>query len=216
MKYAKIILVIRMAKGNEKIWIFQNKKEMLVSCILFVIFLIGFIFLGTRDYPTETLPVNQATDINDYKEVPKDNVFKTINASEAYTRVRYDDIIILFGSSDNEWVGYYAGVINEAAKEVGINKIYYYDITEDRKNRNASYEATVNYFGNYITYIDNTTPDIFAPLLIVKKDGIITYFNESNAIIEGSISPEEYWNNYTRNMNKEELLEVFKDYKGEE
>lgn len=217
-KYAKIIVVIKMAKEEKKIWIFESRKEMIISIILFIIFIIGFIVLGNKEYKFENPKEGSISKITDYEMVSNNNVFTTVNSSEAYTRARYRNVIILFGSSNNPWVGYYAKVIDEVAKEVGIKEVYYYDITNDRNSNNASYEATVNYFSDYLTYFDMNEPEIYAPLLIVKKDGILTYFSEEHAIHEGNISPEEYWNSYTTNETKEELKAVFEDYlnKGDE
>lgn len=205
-----------MAKEEKKIWIFESRREMIISIILFIIFIIGFIVLGNKDYKVETKEEGTQGQISEYEVVPKNNVFTNVNSTEAYTRVRYRNVIMLFGSSNNPWVGEYAKVINEAAKEVGIKEIYYYDITNDRINSNASYEATVNYFSDYLTYFDTNEPEIYAPLLIVKKDGILTYFQEGNAIHEGNMSPKEYWNDYTTNENKEELMEIFKNYLSED
>lgn len=205
-----------MAKEEKKIWIFESKREMIVSVILFIIFIAGFIILGNKDYEVENGTTTAVSKITDYKMVSENNIFTTVNASEAYTRVRYKNVIILFGSSNNEWVGYYANVIDQVAKETGIHQIYYYDITNDRANNNASYEATVNYLSDYLTYFDVNDPEIYAPLLIVKKDGILTYFNEKNAIHEGNIHPDEYWNDYTTYENKEELRQIFTDYLSEE
>ena len=61
-------------------------------------------------------------EIVDFKEL--DNVFEYINATTALMVASGTKGIVLFGTT-NEWVNYYANIVNRVAKEVGIDKIYY-------------------------------------------------------------------------------------------
>lgn len=201
-----------MAKEEKKIWIFHSKKEMIISSILFVIFLIGFIVLGTGEYDVDKKQTSNVKDISEYKNVPASNVFKTINASEARSLIKTDDVIMLFGASNNEWVGKYASIINSVAKEVGVKAIYYYNLTDDRAENNGSYEAVVEYLSTELYAVEGSDLEIYAPLLVVKKDGVFTCFDEETGIHKNGISASDYWNNYNTNEAKETLRVIFTDF----
>ncbi len=197
---------------KKKIWIFKSNTQMIVSIILFILFIIGFIYISTIDFTK--------TDINDsekfaseYKDIiDKDNIYVYVNSQDAYAHVKSNNVIILFGIKDSKWVGYYANVLNSVAKENGIEKIYYYDITDDRSDKNGSYQSIVKYLSDYITHLDDGTIDLYGPSLFIKKDGVVLYFDDSNAFISGNISPEEYWNEYQTNLQRNTLTSVLKDY----
>ena len=189
----------------KSIWIFKNTREMIISIILFIAFISGFIYIGTKDYTSNKVIDNQKFN-KEHKEVKdNDNIFVYIDSSSALDYVKKDNVIVLFGIKNSDWVGYYANVVNEVAKEVGISEIYYYDITEDRKDKNAIYEIIVQYLENYITYLDDQTANIYAPALLIKKNGLIKYFNDDTALIKGKITSSDYWNEYNTDLMKERL-----------
>ncbi|MBQ6841276.1 MAG: hypothetical protein IJO63_04085 [Bacilli bacterium] len=196
---------------KNKIWIFKSTRQMTVSIILFCLFMLGFIYFGSKDYK-----VNKITDsekfVSEHKEVVGDNVFTYINASDVYTYIRRPDVLILFGIRNSDWVGYYANVLNEVAKEIGITQIYYYDITDDRKDGNATYESIVYYLKDYVTYLDDGKMNLYGPTLLIKTDGVITYFDDETAVIKGSVSAADYWDNYQTNLKKETLKVALQDY----
>lgn len=184
---------------------------MIFSIIFFILFMIGFIYFGKKDYS-----VNQISDsdkfVSEHKEVVKDNVFTYINVADAYNYVRKDDVLLLIGIKNSNWVGYYANILNEVAKEVGITQIYYYDITEDRQEANGTYESIVQYLKNYISYLDDGKMNLYGPTMVIKKNGIITMFDDETAIIKGNITAEEYWSNYQTGLKKNTLKIALEDY----
>ena len=100
---------------------------MVIYIIIFFILIGGFIYLGTIDYD-ETLPDNLEF-AREFSLVDEDNVFAYANANDALLVANGTKGIVLFGTN-NEWVNYYASIVNKVAKEVGIDKIYYYDFVE--------------------------------------------------------------------------------------
>ena len=186
---------------------------MIISIILFILFIAGFIYIGTIDFSKKEIDDNEKF-AREYKDIiDKDNVYVYINSQDAANYVHKDDVIILFGIKDSLWVGYYANILNEVAKNCGINRIYYYDITADRNNKNGTYQSIVNYLSDYITHLDDGSVDLHGPTLFIKKSGRVIYFDDSNAFISGNITPEDYWNEYQSNLQKITFNNVLKDYK---
>ena len=188
---------------------------MIIYIILFVIFIVLFIYFGTLENTTKKTSESDKFK-NEYKEVNEDNVFVYLNAAETLDYIKKDNILILFGMKNNSFVGNYANILNEVAKNVGIEKIYYYDLTEDRKIKNGTYQSIVNYWKDYAVSLDDGSKNIYAPSLLVKNDGIITYFDDEDAIVHGETNANDYFDNYRTNLKKITLKSVLEDYKKNE
>ena len=194
---------------------FKSKTQIIIYIILFVIFIALFIYFGTLENTTKKTSDSDKFK-NEYKEVNEDNVFVYLNAAETLDYIKKDNILILFGMKNNSFVGNYANILNEVAKNVGIEKIYYYDLTEDRKIKNGTYQSIVNYLKDYAISLDDGSKNIYAPSLLVKNDGIITYFDDEDAIVHGETNANDYFDNYRTNLKKITLKSVLEDYKKNE
>ena len=196
---------------NKKKKFFKGKTQMIIYIIIFCIFIALFIYFGSFE---ET--ANKVSDsdkfINEYKEITTDNVFVYLNAQDTLNYIKNDNVLILFGYKNNSYVGYYANILNEVAKEVGIKKIYYYDMTEDRKYKNGSYESIVNYLKDYVITLDDGSQNIYAPTFLVKRAGIIRLFDDEDAFVHGYNSAEEYFDNYRTNLKKITLKKSLEDF----
>ena len=192
---------------NEKL--FKNKWQMIIYCILFIILIGAFIYLGTLDYD-ESLPDNEQF-AEDFSLVSEDNVFKYVNATDALMVANGTKGIVLFGTQ-NEWVNYYANIVNKVAKEVGIDTIYYYDFVSNRQDNNGTYEAIVESLSDYVTYNDYGTPEIYAPSLLVVSGDEVLLFDTETSFVRGDIAPSEYWNSFNESAKIQELRNVFTEY----
>ena len=198
----------------EKIYIknkkmFKSKTQMVIYIIIFCLLIYAFIYLGKKEYKVE-LPDNEKF-ASEFSMVSKDNVFKYVNATEARMISRGAKGIVLFGT-DNEWVNYYAYIVNKIAKETGIEEIYYYDFTKNRKDNNGTYEDIVKNLSEYVTYNDKGVAEIYAPSLLVVSNDKVLLFDSETSFIKGKTTPSEYWNQQ-KTLEKEEMLrQVFTQY----
>ena len=198
----------------EKIYIknkkmFKSKTQMVIYIIIFCLLIYAFIYLGKKEYKVE-LPDNEKFS-SMFSMVSTDNVFKIVNATEARMVSRGAKGIVLFGT-ENEWVNYYAYIVNKIAKEVGVEEIYYYDFTKNRKDNNGTYEDIVKNLSNYVTYNDKEVAEIYAPsLLVVSKDEVLL-FDSDTSFIKGKTTPSTYWNSFTQGEKEQNLRAVFTEY----
>ena len=51
---------------------------------------------------------------------------------------------------------------------------------------------------------------------LLKNDGIITYFDDEDAIVHGETNANDYFDNYRTNLKKITLKSVLEDYKKNE
>lgn len=77
--------------GIEKL--FKNKTQMIIYFALFIIFMIGFIYFGTKDYSKEVLD-NEKFAL-EHKNATLDNIYTYIGASNALSYIKSKDAIIL-------------------------------------------------------------------------------------------------------------------------
>lgn len=198
----------------EKIYIknkkmFKSKTQMVIYIIIFCLLIYAFIYLGKKEYKVE-LPDNEKFS-SMFSMVSTDNVFKIVNATEARMVSRGAKGIVLFGT-ENEWVNYYAYIVNKIAKDVGVEEIYYYDFTKNRKDNNGTYEDIVKNLSNYVTYNDKGVAEIYAPsLLVVSKDEVLL-FDSDTSFIKGKTTPSTYWNSFTQGEKEQNLRAVFTEY----
>ena len=97
-------------------------------------------------------------------------------------------------------------------KEVGLDKIYYYNFLNDRDESNGTYETIVKNLGVYTPTLDEGVSDIMAPTILVVKDGNVLLYYDEVSINKGNITPDVY---FTENKNaeiKELLKSVLEEY----
>ena len=189
----------------------MNKKvKLILQGILFVAIIVGFIYIGTRDFNKEVVVDNERFDA-DYVNVSKDNVFKYANAVEVYQALK-GNAIIFMGYPANVWSGYYANILNEAAKDAGIKEILYYDFYEDRENRNGTYQSIVLSLTNYLVTLDDGTEEIYAPTLVIVKNGKVIAFDNETSFTKGNITPEVYWDEYQSGIKYNNFKIMFQEY----
>ena len=174
----------------------MNKKvKRILQGLLFVLIIIGFIYIGTRNFDTGEVVDNERFD-EEYVNVSKDNVFKYASAVDVYASFQKD----------------YANILNEAAKASGIKEILYYDFYLDRENKNATYQSIVLSLSNYLMTLDDGTQELYAPTLVIIKDGKVMALDNETAFTKGSLDPEEYWNDYRTGIKYNTFVTMFKEY----
>ena len=193
--------------------LFKSRAQMIIYIILTIIIMVLFVVIGTHDFnpniETEGEQFNQV-----FTNVEKDNVFIFGDVTDVNSIIngKSEDAIILFGFKNNEWTSYYAEYINDVAIELGIKKVIYYDFELDRKEKNGTYETIVNSLDVYVTFNDYNTADIYAPTLVVVKDGEVIAFINETSLRNGNVTPEIYWDQYKVEEFKSTLRTIFNEY----
>lgn len=192
---------------NEKL--FKNKTQMVIYIILFCLLIYGFIYFGKKDYKVKVSDNERFA--SEFSLVSKDNVFKYVNATDARMVAKGAKGIVLFGTN-NDWVNYYAYIVDKVAKEVGVKEIYYYDFIKNRKDNNGTYEDIVKTLSNYVTYNDKGVAEIYAPTLLVVSNDKVILFDSETSFVKGDILPNAYWNSEKIAEKENEIREAFIKY----
>lgn len=189
----------------------KNKMiRKIISFFLFIVMLWLFIYLGTKDYSVTI--TDNVIFANEYKDISKSNLFVYAKEYEILDILNGKSGIIFMGFPSNIWSHYYADYLNEICKLNAIDKIYYYDFKKDREINNREYLSIVNKLADYLYVSDTLNMDLFAPTILIVKNGEILYFDDSIRELKGKQSPEEYFTDYRKNMLMAAIDNALKEY----
>ena len=172
----------------------KNLKRFLLGAILIVIglILLYFFFIKKDD--------NKETDAqkfrNEYSNVSDNNPFVYRNIDQIINILEKGTGVVYLGFPECPWCQAYVPYVEEVAKKVGIDKVYYFNILEDRKNNSEKYQKIVKILNEYIPNDEEGNKRVFVPALIIVKDGKILLFNDETSLdTKGYEKPEDYWKN---------------------
>ena len=162
------------------------------------------------------------------KEIEKENdgakfakEYETVDENNYYVYRDIDEIIkilengtgvVYLGFPECPWCQAYVPMLNEVADIEGLEKIYYFNILEDRKENTEEYQEIVEILKDHLQYDDEGNKRIYVPAVIfVSKGEIVGFDDETSYDTKGFEKPEDYWNaeevselkkKLTENMNK--------------
>lgn len=204
----------------------ELKRELLTWIVLFLIslVLIGLYSLINKKQQQEPIikgqeEVSQKTPeltewerfAQDYTQVAKDNRFVIRTPEEWLNILKKGTGVVFFGFASCKWCQKYAPYIDEIAKEVDIEKIYYVDIKEARANNTETYQEIVAFLGDNLLNDNEWKPRIFVPdITIVHNGKILLHDNESSLATDEDWTPDEYWTIERETALKNKLREGMK------
>lgn len=186
-------------------------KEKVV--IVLLVLMAGIGVYGIYQKNKEVLATSDAVKFSEeYDTVSKDNVFVYKSLSEINKILENGSGIIYLGFPECPWCKRYVVYLNEVAKDEGAEKIYYYNILEDRKNITEEYQKTVELLEEYLQYDDEGNKKIYVPAIIAVNKGQIVGFDDETAWdTKGFEDPKDYWTEDKVLSLKERLSKMIED-----
>ena len=130
----------------------------------------------------------------EYAEVGEDNVFVYKNIDEIINILKYGTGVVYLGFPECPWCQAYVKYLNDAAKDANIEKIYYFNILEDRKNNTEKYQEIVSILGDNLQRDDEGNLKVFVPNVSFVVNGkIIGNDYETSLDTKGFEKPSDYW-----------------------
>jgi|GEM_PF-1140925 len=131
----------------------------------------------------------------DYVYVDKDNVFVYRTSDQILKILQGGSGIVYFGAPWCPWCQQYAPHLNDIAKTNGFTKIYYYNITNDRRDNTEFYQQVISILGDTLDKDDEGNPRVFIPdTVYVLKGKVIGNDNTSSMNSEDKDgSPKDWW-----------------------
>lgn len=188
----------------------KKKTILVVSIILIVLLIIMGIIVFNKDYKTDAERFSE-----EYSDVPFDNVFVYRNIDEIINILEKGTGIVYLGFPECPWCQKYVVYLNEVAKKMGVEKIYYFNILEDRKNNTKEYQKIVSILSDYLDNDEEGDPRVFVPdVTFVVKGKIVGHDNETSQVTEEDGTPEEYWDKEKVSFLKTRLSGLINEVQG--
>lgn len=173
---------------------FKDKQNLVIIGLIIIIIALLFIIIKVKDDKEEEV-LDNIKFAQEYTEVGEDNLYVYRTNEETIKILENGTGVILIGFPECPWCQRYAVYLNEVAKDLDYEKIYYYNVLEDRKNNTEEYKKIVSLIEEHLQYDDEGNKKIFVPAVIALKDGEILGFDDETAWdTKGFEKPEEYWN----------------------
>ena len=190
----------------------MKKKRIMILVSVIILFMIGVVSLVLFLKKDKKTVSDMEKFSAEYHEVAKNNVFVYRNIDEIINILEKGTGIVYLGFPECKWCQRYTKYLNEVAMDMGISKIYYYNIREDRKLNTENYHKIVSILENYLQNDEEGNKRIYVPSVIALKKGEIVGFDDETAWdTKGFETPDEYWNTDEVNDLKEKLEKMIAD-----
>lgn len=190
----------------------MKKKRIMILVSVIILFMIGVVSLVLFLKKDKKTVSDMEKFSAEYHEVAKNNVFVYRNIDEIINILEKGTGIVYLGFPECKWCQRYTKYLNEVAMDMGISKIYYYNIREDRKLNTENYQKIVSILENYLQNDEEGNKRIYVPSVIALKKGEIVGFDDETAWDTKEFeTPDEYWNTDEVNDLKEKLEKMIAD-----
>ncbi len=176
------------------------KKKIL---LLLLVFVASLSLVGCKKESSEDDSIRFA---KEYTQVSEYNVFVYKDIKDIIKILEHGTAVVYLGFPECPWCQAYVPMLNEVADTEGLEKIYYYNILEDRKNNTDDYQKIVSILSDYLQYDEEGNKRVYVPAIIAVNDGkIIGFDDESSYDTKGTDDPKEYWTEERVTNLKEKL-----------
>lgn len=191
----------------------MKKKNILIllGVVILVILIISSYFIFFKKDKNITDAEKFA---KEYTKLSNDNVFTYKSLKEVNKILEKGTGVVYLGFPECPWCQEYVKYVNEVAKKVGLDKVYYFNIREDRTNNTEDYQTTIKLLRDYLPTDEEGNPRVYVPLIAVIQNGkvVITDY-ETAEDTKGYDTPEEYWANEDLDALKTRLEKAFNTVK---
>lgn len=180
----------------------RNILKKIIYVILFVLMIFAFIYLSEKYKDNSKEEVKTIS--NYYPEINSD-VFNVINGTKLINVIKKDKNIIFIGSQTSRWSGQYIKELNSIFQEIGLDKIYYYDINNDKSQKNSNYYEIRELLNGFLTSTDGSENNLLAPSFYIIDNGKVLYYNNDTVAMKNTTEIEDYW---TEEQKKQFAFEI--------
>ena len=191
----------------------KKKKTIIISSIVVLLLIVGLVLflVFKKNKINKNIDEEKIKFAEEYKTT-KDNVFTYRTINEVNKILKTDTGLIFLGFPKCPWCRGYVPIINEVAKKEGLEKIYYFNIYEDRKNNTEEYQEMVKLLKRFLRNDDEGNERIYAPSLITVKNGKILEFDDTRYWDNKKYdSAEEFWQSADLKPMKEKITKMINE-----
>lgn len=190
----------------------KDKTVQLIRKIIYIVLfsaIIGcFIYLSNK-YSNEEPETKK---ISDYYEIEETSMYQVINGSEMINKIKKGTNIIFIGSETSDWSKKYIEIITPIFKTFDIETVYYYDLNNDKAQKNSNYYDIKELLKGSLTTTDGSKSNLLAPSLYIIDNGEVKYYNTETVAMRNTTTPNSYWNEERKTNFKIELEDALLNY----
>lgn len=191
----------------------KKKKTIIISSIVVLLLIVGLVLflVFKKNKINKNIDEEKIKFAEEYKTT-KDNVFTYRTIEEINKILKNSTGLVFLGFPECPWCRGYVPIINEIAKKEGLEKVYYFNIYEDRKNNTEEYQEMVKLLKGFLRYDDEGNERIYAPSLIAVKNGKILEFDDTRYWDNKKYdSAEEFWQSADLKPMREKLVKMINE-----
>ncbi len=158
--------------------------------ILFLAMIVAFVYLSEKYADNGD---DHVITINDYYQNINNSKYKIIRGSKLISLLQEGKSIIFIGSSTSEAAIKYIEELDPIIRKTGVDKIYYYDINNDKAQKNSNYYEIRELLKGSLITTDGSENNLLAPSLYIVDNGKVKYYNIETVAIKNTDKIEDYW-----------------------
>lgn len=180
-----------------------------IYAIIFIAMLAAFIYLGNKYAGNSEVKVLDITDY--YAEIKKEN-FEVIKGKKFISLLKEGNHVIVIGNSKSEYSKKYMEEVNKIVEELKLEKVYYYDIINDKAQANSNYYEIIELLDGYLTTTDTSDKNLLSPSLYIVDNGKVKYYNTETTAMKNTDTVNDYWTLQQEFNFKQEITEAINKY----
>ncbi len=188
----------------------KNIIRKVIYLVLFTLMIFAFIYLAEKyksNADDPVLTINSYYDL-DYNE----EKYTVITGGQFINKIQEGKSIIFIGSKTSDWSKEFLMQIDDATKDLEIDTIYYYDLNNDKAQKNSNYYKIKELLRGSLTTTDGSRSNLLAPSFYIIIDGEVKYYNVETVAMKNTITIEEYWNEQKQIEFKTEIRNAITKY----
>lgn len=186
----------------------KNIIKKVIYLLIFILMIFAFIFLSKKYTKNE----ETIDTITTYYSNITSKKFEVAKAAKVKSLLKEGKSIIILGNSESKYSEKYISLIEETIESIILDKVYYYDLRNDKQQQNSNYYDIRDALSGNLVTTDLGENNLLAPSLYIIDNGEVKYYNIESAAVKNTDSIEDYWT-YEKEQNfKNEIYTAIEQY----
>lgn len=168
----------------------KRSLRKIIYAIFFAAMIFCFIYLGDK-YTSDT---QEEITIKDYYKNIDNKKIEIVKGQELISLLKKGKNLIIIGNKNSEYSEKYMEEINKIIIELEIDKVYYYDLINDKVQGNSNYYDIVELLDGYLVTTDTSQKNLLAPSFYIVDNGKVKYYNIETVAMKNTDTVDTYWN----------------------
>lgn len=187
----------------------KNTIRKIIYIIIFIAMITCFIYLGNK-YANDDK--QKVITINDYYKNVKKDRYEIVRGAKLISLLKEGNNLIMIGNKDSEYSKKYIEELDMILDELEIDKVYYYDLINDKAQENSNYYEIVELLKGYLTTTDTSENNLLSPSFYIVTDGKVNYYNVETSAMKNTDTIESYWNVQSEFNFRQEISSAINKY----